>query len=501
MSGMSWMSPGDLGAEVHETHTGLVALVGGRAFKVKKPVVTGFLDFSTPQRREDACRREVELNRRLAPSSYLGLGHFHSPSGEDEPVIVMRRYPDDERLSAMVRAGVPVERWLVSIADVVARFHARAARGPSIDREATPAALTDRWQQNLAELRRHAGTVLSDESIIETERLAMQFLSGREPLFAARIAAHRIVDGHGDLLSQDIFCTDEGPMLLDCLEFDDGLRYVDGIDDAAFLAMDLEFLGRPDLAALFLEEYCVRAEDVAARSLRHFCIAYRAVVRALVDCVRFDQGHPEAAADARLHLSIALAHLRSASVKLVVVGGGPGTGKTTVARGLAEKIGAQVISTDEVRRELVRSGEVEGRAGELGAGLYAPEKVSAVYDEVLYRARTWLGAGHTVVVDGTWRDSGQRDRAHTVAAETYSTIVELRCTLPVSEAKRRIAARTGSASDVTPAMADELAGWEADWPSAHPVDTGGGAGRRCGPGLPGVRRPVEVTDRRRSAPA
>lgn len=473
MSGMPSTATGGLGAEVHETHTGLVALVGGRAFKVKKPVVTDFLDFSTQDRREAACRREVELNRRLAPSSYLGLGQFQSPSGDTEPVIVMRRYPDDERLSALVRAGAPVERWLVSIAEVVARFHARAERGPAIDREATPAVLTARWQQNLAELRRHAGTVLSDESIIEIERLAMQYLAGREPLFAARIAAHRVVDGHGDLLSQDIFCTGEGPMLLDCLEFDDRLRYVDGIDDAAFLAMDLEFLGRPDLAALFLEEYCRRAEDVAARTLRHFCIAYRATVRAKVDCVRVDQGHPDAAADARLHLSIALARLRSASVKLVVIGGGPGTGKTTVAHGLAEKIGAQVISTDEVRRELISSGEIEGRSGGLGTGLYAPEKISAVYDEVLHRARTWLGAGHPVVVDGTWREGGHRSQAHAVAAETYSPIVELRCTLPISEAQRRIADRTGSASDASPAMAAELSGWEADWPGAHRVDTAG----------------------------
>ncbi|WNG88736.1 AAA family ATPase [Mycobacterium sp. ITM-2016-00317] len=462
---------GDLGAEVYETHTGLVALVGDRAYKVKKPVRTDFLDFSTRDKRESACRRELKLNRRLAPAAYLGLGSFQPPTGDPEPVIVMRRYPDAERLAALVRAGDDVQGWLVTIAGILAGFHRTADRGPMIDREATAEVLAARWRQNLTELRRHTGTVLDEPSLAEIERLAERYLAGRGPLYADRIAAGRVVDGHGDLLTQDIFCTADGPVMLDCLEFDDQLRYVDGVDDASFLAMDLEFLGRPDLGALFLDEYCRRADDTAPVSLRHFCIAYRATVRAKTDCVRAGQGRTDSAPEAQHHLSIALAHLRMGSVRLVMVGGGPGTGKTTVARGLAERLDAEVISTDDVRRELIRAGEVQGRAGELGAGLYAPENVSAVYGEVLNRARAWLGAGHSVVLDGTWRDAGHRRHAHAVAAETHSSIVELRCALPVSEAQRRIATRGATTSDATPELAAELARWEADWPGAHPVDT------------------------------
>nr|MDT0526550.1 AAA family ATPase [Streptomyces sp. DSM 41633] len=135
-------------------------------------------------------------------------------------------------------------------------------------------------------------------------------------------------------------------------EFDDRLRYVDGIDDAAFLAMDLEFLGRADLAAFFLDRYQRYAGDAAPSSLTDFYIAYRAVVRAKVDCVRAEQGHDEAVDLARRHADIALRHLRSGTVQLIVVGGGPGTGKTTVSRALAAQLGAQVVSTDDVRRQL-----------------------------------------------------------------------------------------------------------------------------------------------------
>jgi aminoglycoside phosphotransferase family enzyme len=313
--------PGNLCAEVRETHTGVVVLIGDKAYKAKKPVVTDFLDFSTPDRRERACVREYTLNSRLSPDSYLGVAHISDPDGgPPEPVIVMRRYPDSRRLASLVKDGQPVEDHLVSVAEQLARFHARAACGGSIDACATVDAITARWQENLDELHRHAGTVLRRESIEEVERLARQFISGRSMLFTHRITDGRIVDGHADLLADDIFCMSEGPVLLDCLEFDDQLRYVDGIDDAAFLAMDLEFLGRKDLGDHFLDEYSRLARDTAPRSLKDFYIAYRAVVRAKVDCVRVSQGHPDAVADARRHIDIALEHLRAGTVRLILIG-------------------------------------------------------------------------------------------------------------------------------------------------------------------------------------
>ncbi|MCG7592622.1 AAA family ATPase [Mycobacterium sp. PSTR-4-N] len=466
-----WDTPGNLAAEVHETHTGLVVLVGDRAFKAKKPVRTDFLDFRTTEQRQRVCCREIELNRRLAPASYLGLGFFRQPDGTEEPVVVMRRYPESERLAHVIRTGAPADTWLMMIASDLARFHAGAERGCAIDVEATAEVLTARWQENLTELRRFVGPVIAADELDRVERLAMQFFAGRQPLYASRIADRRIVDGHGDLLSQDIFCTPQGPVLLDCLEFDDRLRYVDGVDDAAFLAMDVEFLGGRDLAERFLAEYCRQAGDDAPASLRHVCIAYRAVVRAKVDGVRVDQGHPEAAQDARAHLALASAHLVQGCVRLVMVGGGPGTGKTTLAHAVADTIDARVISTDEVRRELQSRGHIAGSVGNLDQGLYSPANVSAVYDEVLRRARNWLTTGHSVILDGTWRDEAQRRRARAVAAQTCCPLVELVCISEVGAAAGRIERRGPTASDATPAMAAELSGWTAEWTAAVRIDT------------------------------
>ena len=462
---------------VAETHTGLVILIGELAYKVKKPVTTDFLDFSTTAARERACADEVTLNRRLAPASYLGVGHFQSPQGDaPEPVIVMRRHPDERRLATMVHRDEDVTGDLDRIAEILARFHAGAHRGPEVDAEARPPAVTARWQENLTELARYAGGVvpgLEPELVAETSRLAMSFTAGRAALFERRIAQGRIVDGHADLLADDIFCLPDGPALLDCLEFDDRLRYVDGLDDAAFLAMDLQVLGRADLAEFFLARYLAAANDDAPESLQHFYIAYRAGVRAKVDCVRYGQGHPEAAADAQRHLGFALAHLHAAQVRLILVGGGPGTGKTTLARALAEELAAEVISTDDVRAEMVRHGEISGEPGVLGEGLYTPENKEAVYVTVLDAARQALSTGRTVILDGTWADPQYRDRARSLAGETDSSTVELECVAPLDASVDRIRTRTHTTSQVTPAIATALAAPEPNWPQAHRIDTTG----------------------------
>ncbi len=209
--------------DMHETHTGVVVLAGDRAYKAKKAVRTDFLDFRAPEQRERACHREVELNSRLSPDSYLGVAHLSDPTGgPPEPVIVMRRYHDEDRLASMAFRGPDesVRGALDAIAGLLAHFHRHAQRSRVISAQGETAAVERRWRDNLSELRRYADAStpgVASETVSRIERLVAEFIAGRAPLLESRIAQGRIVDGHGDLLADDIFWVDGTPALLDCL--------------------------------------------------------------------------------------------------------------------------------------------------------------------------------------------------------------------------------------------------------------------------------------------
>jgi aminoglycoside phosphotransferase family enzyme/predicted kinase len=463
--------------EVRETHTGVVVLAGDRAYKAKKPVLTDFLDFRAPEQRQRACLREVELNSRLSPGSYLGVAHLSDPAGgPGEPIIVMRRYRDEDRLAAMVTqcSEESLHRALDAVAGMLASFHGHARRNWVIDAQGEAGAVEQRWHANLLELNRFAEESISGvtfDSVSRIQRLVAEFVSGRQRLFARRVEDACIVDGHGDLLADDIFVVGGEPVLLDCLEFDDELRYLDRIDDAAFLAMDLEFLGRKDLGDCFFDRYAAHSADAAPWSLRHFYIAYRAVVRAKVDCVRQSQGKSEAAAYAARHLVIATRHLETGAIRLALVGGNPGSGKSTLARALAVHAGAQVISTDDIRQELRESGVITGEPGVLDAGLYSRDNVSAVYQECLRRARLLLGDGHSVILDGTWQDPQNRAHAHHLAEETHSAFVELMCSATNDTTADRIKTRRPGNSEVTTQIAAALASRDHGWDTANRMNT------------------------------
>ena len=176
--------------------------------------------------------------------------------------------------------------------------------------------------------------------------LAEGYLAGREPLWRERLAAGAACDGHGDLQAADIFWLEDGPRILDCIEFDDRYRFADVVADLAFLAMDLERLGAPDAARELVDEYAAASAEPVPPSLLDHYIGYRALVRAKVAAIRaVQEADPIAAAAdrrrARDLVELCLTHLRRAQVLLVVVGGAPGTGKTTLARDLEARLDAE----------------------------------------------------------------------------------------------------------------------------------------------------------------
>ena len=461
-------------ADVHETHIGAIFLVGSLAYKLKKPVDLGFLDFTTRESRERVCHREVELNRRLSPDVYLGVSDVTGPDGAIcDHLVVMRRMPEERRLSTLVRQGRPLQSTIRQLARKLAAFHAAAERGPGISADETRDAVRARWRASFDQVRPFHGAVLDCATAVEIEALTEDFLAGREALFDRRIAGGHVVDGHGDLLADDIFCLDDGPRVLDCLEFDDHLRHVDVLDDVAFLAMDLERLGAPELGKQLLDDYREFSGDPAPEALLHHYLAYRAFVRVKVACLRHAQGDVTAADLAREYARITLDHLRHGQVRLILVGGLPGTGKSTVAAGLADGLGATLLQSDRVRKEL--AGLVPARLPAVAyrRGLYDAEHTERTYAELVHRSAELLALGETVVLDASWSSARYREAAASAAERTGSPVLALRCWAPAELTAERLVTRTGSLSDATPEIARTMSGDVDPWPEAHPIRTTG----------------------------
>lgn len=304
---------------------------------------------------------------------------------------------------------------------------------------------------------------------------AQRYLSGRDPLFRERIDSGMIRDGHGDLLADDVFCLDDGPRVLDCLAFSDQLRHNDVLADVAFLVMDLERLGHADLGQHFLAAYDEFSGEQHPRSLGHLYVAQRALVRAKVSALRAED--PSADAEVERFLHQTADHLDRASVRIVLVGGLPGSGKSTVAGQLAGERGWTVLASDEIRRDLgLRYADLQDDSA------YDTATVAMVYREMRRRAQCLVERGISVILDATWTSNDEREQARRLAKETFSEIIEVRCDAPVELCRERVAVRTEhSLSEATPDVVDALANHTDPWPEAHVVDTEGDSPERIWP--------------------
>lgn len=460
--------PASMPFRTAETHLSWLVMVGDRVLKAKKPVWTEFLDLTTRQARQDVAEREVRLNRRLAPDVYLGVATLSGVAGLDEPVVVMRRMPDDRRLALLARRGDDLRPQVKDLSLLLARFHQSAPQAPEV---ATTSAAMQRWRENSEQLREHGRAVLPGDQVDRVQALAERYLSSVGPLFDQRRRAGRFRDGHGDLLADDIFCLDDGPRVLDCLEFDDGLRVGDVLADIAFLAMDLEHLARPDLATLLLAEHRRLLRDDWPPSLADHWIAYRAQVRAKVTCLRAAQGDQDAPEQARQLLALAERRLLAGRTRLLLVGGTPGTGKSTLAAAVSASTGWPVLRSDVLRKELAAADQA---AGKRPTELYGPEMSQRVLHELLRQAADLVSGGRSVVLDATWGSEAWRQEAANLADRSGAELVGVQTVVSdqvADERLRRRGAEGRDVSDATPHIAASLRRRFAPWPQARQLDS------------------------------
>lgn len=460
---------------VVETHVSVLRFDRDTVRKTKKPVRFPFVDFTSVRSRLVACLEEVGLNRRLAPDVYLGVEDIRDEAGHlVDAAVVMRRLPESRQLRALIERGVDVRDELTRVVHALAAFHSTGARSDDIDEAATPDSLLARWDADLDELEPLARRVLGVATVERERALSRRYLGARGDLLAERIRSGHIVDGHGDLRADSIFCLADGPRIIDRLEFDPRLRWGDQVADLAFLAMDLEALGHPDLSEHLMRTYFRLAGWRAPPGLLHFYIAQRAMVRAKVACWRVMQGDPQAASRARLHLEQCRHHLAAARPLVVIIGGAPRTGKSTLARALADTTDAVPLHSDGVRRDVAgASHQARVDRDGLDSGRYSSSTTRATYATLTARARALLRGGYSVILDATFPSAASRVAIETLAERFGADVVQIECTAPISVVAMRAdrALDPGDMSEATREVAAALRSRREPWTTAHRLDT------------------------------
>lgn len=459
-----------------ETHISTVFFTRNRAYKVLKPIDVGFADFTLTSERLEAVDREVELNRRLAPDVYLGTADVFENGELVDRMIVMRRVEDDRRLERLLSSDgldAASRHCLDDVVRSMAHLHmdAEPVQGERA-RMATRDAVRRNWEDNFASIEAYGSEVIDPDEFEEARDLAHDYLEGRAELFDQRIRTGWVRDGHGDLRAEDIFCEPDGPRILDCLAFSDELRISDVLADIGFLAMDLIHLGHPDAAGALLDRYRELTAETHPASLGHHYIAYRAHVRTKIGCLQYTQGDKDKASLARSLHRLALEQLRVAAPVLVIVGGGPGSGKSTVARGLSDTDALAYIGSDPLRKELAGLAPSDRAGAGVGEGIYTPEMTQRLYHEIFRRAELLLSMGESVVLDASFTAETHRQMARELAQRRRVRIVELRCMVDLGTARDRVAAREGDPSDAGSEVVEHLTAKAEPWPEADALDTG-----------------------------
>jgi aminoglycoside phosphotransferase family enzyme/predicted kinase len=443
-----------LGARVIETHISWVLLMEGFAYKLKKPVRLPFLDYSTIALRRHFCGEEVRLNRRLAPSLYLGVSRVTgTPEAPDldgagatlDYAVRMRRFPDGALFSERALAGTLGPADVDRLAQRLAGFHRTAA---PVTQPATGALLS---QRALAALEGCPGLLADGETgelrtwIAEQAALVM-------PLWQARRAAGHTRECHGDLHLANIL-EDEGDIAaFDCIEFDDALRCIDVVEDVAFAQMDLAARATPALASRFINAWLEHTGEYEGVPGLRLCLAYRALVRAMVENLRARRSGA-----ALLYAAQALAWSRRAAPRLVVTHGLPGSGKTFASQRMLEGEGAIRIRSDVERKRLFGL-DALASSREQGVEIYTADATGRTYERLFALARVALRAGWPVILDAAFLRREERSAARALAHAEGVPFAILACEAPEDVLRERLRARRGDASEADLAVLAKLGG-------------------------------------------
>lgn len=442
--------------ELRETHISKVFLTGKYVYKIKKPVDLTFLDFTTLAKRRHFCHQEVVLNRRLTHNVYVdvvavtfedGRYHLGGPGVPVEYAVKMRQLPGDRSMVQLLRKGKINAKDIAQLARKLAEFYGKASSGEHINTVATWETVRTNCEENFRQTEMFAGKLI-DERMFHIIRAATRsFMQRRKPLFQQRIAKGNIRDCHGDLRGEHIYFTD-GIQIVDCIEFNERFRYGDVTADLAFLAMDLDFNGFPEIAQSLLDAYVHYTRDRDVFVLLDFYKCYRAFVRVKVNCLRLQEGNLSGSErsvlleETRKYLDLGYRYaVQFSRPTLWVVCGMPASGKSTIAGEFAKALGITVYRSDVVRKELFGLRPREPKDMPFEQGIYSRGASALTYGRLLLLAQDAIENGNSLILDATYSSRHQRSEVRRLAVDMDVNLIFVECVASDATLKERLKKR------------------------------------------------------------
>jgi aminoglycoside phosphotransferase family enzyme/predicted kinase len=439
-----------------ETHISKVFLTGRYAYKIKKPVDLGFLDFTSLEKRRHFCHQEVTLNRRLAPDVYLDVipitqennRYFLSGPGQTvEYAVKMRQLPDECSMRRMLRRGSIDEGKIHQLAERLSDFYQQAA----VDEKKIPIGSWEtvyaNCEENFSQTEIFKGKILDERMFQIIQHATRSFLQRRRALFAERIANEKIRDCHGDLRTGHIYFAN-GIKIIDCVEFNDRFRYADIACDLAFLAMDIDFEGFPEIDQQLLETFIRLTNDDDIFILIDFYKCYRAFVRVKVNCLNLKEGSLGEYERRRLlretekYLELAYGYaLNISRPTLWIICGMIGSGKSTIAERLSQTLDVKVLRSDVIRKDLFDLKPDAVMDVPFGEGIYSEEVNRLTYGKLLMLAQEEIKKGCSVILDATFNNRHYRSEAQRLSQDLDTDLILVECVASLPVIRQRLLAR------------------------------------------------------------
>lgn len=448
--------------EIVETHISWVLLAGSFAYKIKKPVNFGFLDFSTLEKRRHCCNEEVRLNRRLAPQIYLqvvpitGTVDLPQMDGDGEAIeyaVKMHRFGKGLLLSELSDRGRLQTAHIDQIANLVADFHGRIGAAPKSTGYGEAQDIHHWFVENFEHIQPLLDVEHRLQQLHHLRQWGQQQWQSNLPLMRQRKAQGFVRECHGDLHLGNMVLVDDQVTAFDCIEFNEQLRWIDIISEVAFVMMDLLYRGHNQFAYRFINHYLFQSGDYPGLQLLRYYLVYRAMVRAKVSILQRNQQQTDAVAAAKLqsayeaHADLAEKFTVEDKPLLMLMHGFSGSGKSTVAGQLAELLGAVWIRSDIERKRIFGFSSAAKTASGINEGLYSGEATERTYQRLGDISRTVLAAGYSVIADAAFLEAPQRRLFHDLAAQSQVPLLILDCRTPEQQLIRRITQRLEQAAD------------------------------------------------------